>query len=282
MSTYSLAFFQARRSMYSRNSGNCISLVPRQAVPGIKGGTHAIIVHGCRTNCSSGLLAPRRAITGSVSWTEEDARREEFYESMYNEFGPQWADEHAEELYRQHYDDAVKEFTAERLQSYYLKHPDMAKTAIGMLEEASALQTKHPNAALLFAASAVEITIKRLLVKPIVNGLIHNAAVAEVVMALTPTQTGSEIFKNLLFSILNKVGAVDLTAYKRVGSNRTLWDEWKQLQKARNDLIHDGVPPSSEILAIFHPIAVEFLNVVFPKVLAGLGLKVTGYLMIGA
>jgi hypothetical protein len=50
---------------------------------------------------------------------------------MYNEFGPQWADEHAEELYCRHYDDAVKELTAERLQSYYLRHPDMATTAIG-------------------------------------------------------------------------------------------------------------------------------------------------------
>jgi hypothetical protein len=158
----------------------------------------------------------------------------------------------------------------------------MAKTAIGMMEEANALSQKHPNAALLFAASAVEITIKHLLVKPIVNGLVHNEAVADVVMALTPDQTGSTGFKNLLFGVLNKVAGVDLATHKRNGSNRTLWDEWMQLRKDRNDLIHDGVPPSSDALRFFEAVAVEFLNVVFPKVLATLDLKVNGYLMIMA
>ena len=217
-----------------------------------------------------------------MSWTQEDADREQFYESMYNEFGPQWADEHADELYRKHYDDAVKEFTAERLQSYYLKHPDMAKAAIGMMEESTALHPKHPNAALLFAASAVEITIKHLLVKPIVNGLVHNEAVADVVVSMTPVQTGSEGFKKLLFGILKKVADVDLASHKRAGSNRTLWDEWMQLQKARNDLIHDGIPPSADTLGLSSAVGVEFLTVIFPSVLATLGLKVSGYLMIGA
>jgi hypothetical protein len=217
-----------------------------------------------------------------VSWTEEDAAREKYLDGLYNEFGPQWADEHADELYRQHYDDAVKEFTAERLQSYYLKHPDMAKTAIGMMEEATALHPKHPNAALLFAASAVEITVKHLLVKPIVNGLVHNEAVADVVVAMTPVQTGSDGFKRLLFGILKRVADVDLASHKRPGSNRVLWDEWTQLQKARNDLVHDGIPPSADTLGLFDAVAAEFLNVVFPRVLAKLGLKVSGYLMIQA
>lgn len=183
-------------------------------------------------------------------------------------------------LYNEHYEEAIKEFTTDRLQSYYLKHPDMAKTAIGMMEEASALSQKHPNAALLFATSAVEITIKRLLVKPIVNGLVHNEAVADVIMAITPVQTGSDGFKNLLFGVLKKVADVDLSTYKRAGSNRTLWDEWKQLQKERNDLIHDGVQPSGDTLRVFELVAVEFLRVVFPKVLATLGLSVNGYFLI--
>jgi hypothetical protein len=185
-------------------------------------------------------------------------------------------------LYNEHYEEAIKEFTTDRLQSYYLKHPDMAKTAIGMMEEAMALSQNHRNAALLFATSAAEITIKHLLVKPIVNGLVHNEAVADVIMAITPVQTGSDGFKNLLFGVLKKVADVDLAAYKRAGSNRTLWDEWKQLQKDRNDLIHDGVQPSGDTLRSFEPVAVEFLNIVFPKVLKTLGLSVNGYLLITA
>lgn len=185
-----------------------------------------------------------------------------------------------EKLYREHYDEAIREFTTDRLQSYYLEHPDMAKTAISMMEEATALSKTHPQAALLFAASAVEITIKHLLVKPIVNGLVHNEAVADVIMGITPVQTGSDAFKNLLFGVLKKVAGVDLAAHKRDGSNRLLWDEWKQLQKERNDLVHDGVAASTEALRFSEPVAVEFLRTIFPRVLAALGLQVSGYLLI--
>jgi hypothetical protein len=193
------------------------------------------------------------------------------------EGGARYLKDFGHELYPEHYEQAIEQFTTERLQSYYLKRPDMAKTAIWMMQQATELSGSHPTAALLFASSAVEITIKHLLVKPIVNGLVHNEAVADVVMALTPPQTGSDAFKNLLFGVLKKVAYVDLATHKRVGSNLALWDEWKQLQKARNDLIHDGVTPSKETLGSFEPVVLEFLNVVFPTVLANLGLKVSGY-----
>jgi hypothetical protein len=139
----------------------------------------------------------------------------------------------------------------------------------------------HRIAALLFATSAVEITIKHLLVKPMLNGLVHNETVADLVMGLAPRETGSEAFKTLLFGVLNKVAGVDLATHRRNGSNRTVWDEWKQLQKERNNLIHDGTAPSAETLAFFDSVATEFLNVIFPRVLQNLGLEVTGYLMIG-
>jgi hypothetical protein len=204
-----------------------------------------------------------------------DYEQDAAYDRLYEELGPQWAKDHG----LAPPEDAIKEFTAERLQSYYVKHPDLATTAIGMMEQASVLSHKYPNAAFLFATSAAEITIKHLLVRPIVNGLVHNEAVADVVMALTPVQTGSDAFKNLLFGVLKKVADVDLATYKRPGSDRTLWEEWKQLQKDRNNLIHDGVPPSSETIGCYEAVAVEFLSVVFPKVLATLGLRVSGYLI---
>src|SRR5262245_37086737 len=100
------------------------------------------------------------------------------------EVGARYLKEFGHELDKEHYEQAIKEFTAERLQSYYLKHPDMAKTAIGMLEEATSLHKKHPNAAVVFAVSAIEITIKYLLMKPILNGLVHNEAVADLVVAM--------------------------------------------------------------------------------------------------
>ena len=211
-----------------------------------------------------------------MSYTYEDAQADAYLEKLYNEFGPEWAEEHTAELNAQ----AIQAFTSERLQSYYLNHPDMAKTALGMVREMTNLLKEHRIAALLFAASAVEITIKHLLVKPMLSGLVHNETVAEIVMGLTPREVGSESFKVLLFGVLKKVAGIDLATYRRNGSNRTLWDESQQLYRERNKLIHGGASPSSEALESFDSIATEFLNVVFPKVLRNLGLQVTGYLMI--
>ncbi len=211
-----------------------------------------------------------------MSYTDEDAQADAYYEKLYNELGPEWAEEHASELNTQ----AIQNFTNERLQSYYLKHPDMAGAALAMMGEMGSLAGGHRIAALLFATSAAEITIKRLLVTPMLNGLVHNETVADLVMGIMPRETGSEGFKTLLFGVLNKVAGVDLATYRRSGSNRTLWDEWKQLQRERNNLIHDGTAPSAETLTFFDSVAAEFLNVIFPKVLRKLGLEVTGYLMI--
>jgi hypothetical protein len=216
-----------------------------------------------------------------MSMDSLDCEREQALEDMYNELGPEWARDHADELYAEHYEQAVKDFTTDRLQSYFLGHAEMAKDAVVMMETATQLkEQQHAIPALIFATSAAEITIKHLLVKPILNGLVHNEAVADVVMGLTPTQTGSEAFKGLLFGILKKVASIDLATHRRRTSSITLWDEWKQLQKARNNLVHDGVQPPEAILAIFEPVAVEFLNVIFPAVVKNLGLDLTGYLLI--
>lgn len=211
-----------------------------------------------------------------MSTTWEEAQEEAYLSQLYKEFGPEWAEEHKSELAAQ----AIQAFTADRLQSYYLNHPDMAKVALQMMGEMGALLPQHRIAGLLFATSAIEITLKHLLVKPILSGLVHNEAVANIVMELAPREAGSDAFRVLLFGVLNSIAGVDLATHKRSGSNRMLWDEWKQLRKERNSLIHDGVPPGDEMLASFDAVAVEFLNVIFPKVLQRLGLHTTGYLMI--
>jgi hypothetical protein len=128
-----------------------------------------------------------------MSYTYEDAHQADaYYEKLYNEFGPEWAEEHLVELNTQ----AIEAFTNDRLQSYYLNHPDMAESALGMVNDMAALAKEHPVAAVLFAASVVEITIKQLLVKPRLNGLVHNETVAELVMELTPREVGSDGFKH--------------------------------------------------------------------------------------
>jgi hypothetical protein len=133
-----------------------------------------------------------------VSWTREDAEREEFYGRMYNQFGPEWAEEHDEELYRQHYEEAVKEFTAERLQSYYIAHPTLAEPARSILCDAQTLVPINTRAALVFAVAAIELAIKTVLLKPVVFGLVHAEGLARFITDLALQQTGMGRFEDLL------------------------------------------------------------------------------------
>jgi hypothetical protein len=218
-----------------------------------------------------------------MSMTYEEAAYDDYLTRLYRDYGPEWAQEHEAELYQKHYVQAIHEFTNDRLQSYYLNHPALVLTATHMMMEMESLaRHQHRAAALLFATSSIEITIKHLLVKPILNGLVHNEAVADAITLLTPRETGSDGFRDLLFGVLNKVAGIDLSNYSRPGSNRKLWDEWKQLRAERNRLMHDGIPPSTDTLAFFEAVAVEFVNVLFPNVLRNLGLFITDSLSITA
>lgn len=200
-------------------------------------------------------------------------------EQAYEDFVKQILKDHGDELFDEHYHEAVQQFTDERLKSYYLKNPALARPAIEMFDEAVELKQGHPKAAFLFFMIATEITVNQLLVRPIVNGLVHNEAVADIVVKLTP-YTGSENFKDLFFDILSKLVGIDMTKYRRDGSKLSLWNEWRGLQKERNILVHSGAKPSAEGLKLVEDVALELLNVLYPMVLGKLGLKVNGYLLI--
>jgi len=148
-----------------------------------------------------------------------------------------------------------------------------------MFEEALALKKEHAEAAFLFFMSTAEITVNQLLVRPIVNGLVHNKAFAHVIMELTPN-IGSDGFKKLFFNILSEVIGIDVAKYQRNGSKISLWEERKGLQTKRNALVHSGAKPSAEGLQLAEDVALELLRVLYPKVLEKIGLKVNGDLLI--
>src|SRR5271163_4147835 len=106
-----------------------------------------------------------------------DAEMEAAAELHYDEVGKEWARDHAEELakefFEDNYKDAVNQFTSERLQSYYLKHPELASAAINALQYAQLLRPSFHRAALVFAATSMELTVKNVLLKPIISGLVH-------------------------------------------------------------------------------------------------------------
>ena len=102
---------------------------------------------------------------------------------------------------------------------------------------------------------------------------------AAVIADLMPEQRNRQ-FRALLFGILTNYGRLDITAFKRAGVARTLWDEMGDVQKRRNRVVHraESVDVTEATLAV--DIAGTIVEALFPAVINNLGLKVDGDLVV--
>ncbi len=100
-------------------------------------------------------------------------------------------------LYKEHSAEAIAEFKAARLRSFYLAAP-----AAAALAEARLLCPSHPSACVVFAAIAIEVGIKAVLLKPIVFGLLHSESVASLVTDLVIQHTGVDRFRDVRREII--------------------------------------------------------------------------------
>lgn len=203
---------------------------------------------------------------------DQEAAAEVHYEKMAKEWVRENAATLAKDFYADNYDEAINEFTSDRLQSYYLAQPGLAEPALKALEYSQSLMPHFHQGALVFAVTATELTVKNVLLKPIISGLVHNEDLASFIADLTTHHTGMDRFHKLLTQILAQYGGFQLRTFKRTGSVKTLWEEMDLVQKARNGVIHKGevVAADTAILSIL--VAQTLLNEIFPKILAKLGL----------
>ena len=212
-------------------------------------------------------------------WNEEarhEAEMDAQGEAYHDEIGRQWARDNAGELakdaYEENYERAIQEFTSERLPSYYLKESELAVPAFNSLSHAKELLGPSHKAALLFAVTATELTVKNVLLKPIISGLVHTEDLASFIADLTTTHSGMDRFHKLLTGILTEYGGVELKTFKRNGSTKTLWEEITVIQTARNAVAHRGEASDHSAAVLSISVADTLLQQIFPKILNNLGL----------
>lgn len=201
-----------------------------------------------------------------MSYTPEDAARDQFF------------DELEKELYPSHKEQAIEEFTSERLQSFYIKNPDVAVNAVRSYTEAKALlEHGHPSASFVFTVSAIEQFLKAALLKPVVYGLVHHEPLADLVVEFTVGQTGFERYKRLLTKLFESLAGINLETIQRQGAPKTLLDEVAELQKVRNKIVHQGFQvqdaDAREALTIIGAVFSE----IFRAMLIALGLRVAEF-----
>jgi len=207
-----------------------------------------------------------------------EAEQEASAEAHYEQVGKEWARDHAEELakefFEENYEDAVNQFTSERLQSYYLQQPELAVPALNAFRYAQSLMPSFHQAAMIFAVTATELTVKNVLLKPIISGLVHTEDLASLIADLTTKHSGMDRFQNLLTEILAQFGGFELKTFKRAGSAKTLWQEMDDVQKARNAVIHRGEIAEAGIASLSIAVADSLLNEIFPEILKKIGLHI--------
>jgi hypothetical protein len=181
-------------------------------------------------------------------------------------------DQYISELYEEHKKEAIEEFTGERLSTYFLNNKHLAMPAIQALSNARNLIAINSTAGFIFAAIAMEVGLKSILLKPIVYGLIHAESVAAIITDLAVSQANMDSYRKLLLQLLQEHGGINLDTYKRQGSNCSLWEEIKNVQKRRNEIMHRADLASKDNAELALNIATEILENIFPSIVKNMGL----------
>lgn len=193
-----------------------------------------------------------------MSYDDDDYGREQFYDQVREELTG----------------DIVSDFTFDRLRSFYVQHPKAGQKPYGALTEARLLfKESHFTAAFIHAVIVSEVTIKTLLVEPIVTGLVHNAPIAPLIANMVSKRTWGQFtqVREILFQILNEVAGLNLHTYKRVGATKILWDEITEIQTQRNGIMHRGDAVAAPEAELAIAIGAELFENIFRTVTTKLG-----------
>jgi HEPN domain-containing protein len=180
-----------------------------------------------------------------------------------------------DELYPEQREKAIIEFTGERLRSYYVGNPNVMQAAVMTLREAKALATsKHYSAALIFSASAYELLLKATLLRPVLHGLVHNEALAEILaQKLLGNITDISRYEDLLAKLFYEIASLKLDTLTRPGSNARLIVEIVRYQKIRNRIVHAGVVCGIDEAEAAQEVGIAIFSQIVEPFLAALGLR---------
>ena len=194
--------------------------------------------------------------------TEEDAARDEFYDRI------------TAEVLADHRDIIISEFVEDRLAAYFDARPEIEKSAEKPLSTAKMLLTVNPSASLVFSMTSVEISMRDLLLKPIVAGLVHNPDIADVVADLVDAKNKKTI--TLLDFVFTEIGLPSIRNQTLCG-DRLLWSERRELQEMRNGIVHRGDDVEQEHAQRGLNLAKHFIRKLYPAIRDHLTHRSTGW-----
>jgi len=180
-------------------------------------------------------------------------------------------DEYLSQLYEEH----VEEFTSDRLTAYYVENMDLAKPVFGILSQAKSIAATNQTAGYILSAIAIEVSLKSLLLKPMVYGLVHSESTASFIADLTINHAGLDRYRKLLYQILSEHGGIELDSIKRDGSDKKMIDEIMiTIIPKRNRIMHRAETAAEEETTLAISVAAEILEKIFPTLINKLSLHI--------
>ncbi len=172
-----------------------------------------------------------------------------------------------EQALDQLYEENIEEFISDRLISFYQSDRKLLIPAFNALDTAKKLNSISPTASQVFATTAIEISLKDGILKPILYGLVHNENVAELIMGFTTRFTDMDRYKGVLNKIIYEYGNIVLKEYYREGKKDSIMNEIRDIQTLRNKILHKGIitDKNNSLQAI--EVTETILTTILPKVL---------------
>jgi hypothetical protein len=156
--------------------------------------------------------------------------------------------EYEQILEQEHLEQLIEEFREERLSSYYLANPDLALPAINFLKKSKTIQKTDSTSSFILAFAASEYFLKKVMLEPLVAGLIHDETLDIVIANIVMKDKG---FKKLLFKIMQE-NNIDLDKWVLEETDRSINAEWERQKDIRNYAVHKCVEVNKQdsVLAI--------------------------------
>jgi hypothetical protein len=162
-------------------------------------------------------------------------------------------EEQYEQLYSELSEQVRQELQADRLQSFFRRHPDVVIPACHSLAEGKRLhEAGFPGAAIVAACTAIEVAMKQGMARAIVHGTIHHEMLADHVTEIVVGGNGRDAYRDLIHSIGMEFAGIDMNPKRADGP--TTWARYIKIKKARDAIVHRGLPAS-------HHEAAEAINV---------------------
>ncbi len=163
-----------------------------------------------------------------------------------------------------------EEFKEELAQRSLLHtHPEVTRVR-RILDEGKTVRPVSPTAAYLFAATACEITLRKLLFAPVVAGLVHSDYAVNVVVYATARVPRNQMDQSL--KALLKMAFLDLDTVSRQIGGPNILKEASQVAETRDKIIHHGEQADEEQSRFALQVAHFLFNQVFPRLLSRYGL----------